>query len=92
MQVANPVAAMVVLLGTFAFFLILTPVLTGLLSRVFSNPLAALRISMVLQDLLVFILPPIVTAVVCTRLPARMLAVDKAPDALGVLLSALALL
>lgn len=92
MQVANPVAAMVILLGTFAFFLILIPVLSGLLSRLIANPLAALRISMVLQGLLVFILPSLVTALLCTRLPARMLALDKAPDMLTLMLSVVALL
>lgn len=92
MQLANPVAAMAVLLGTFAFFLILTPILSGLLSRLFGNPLAALRISMVLQDLLVFILPALVTALVCTRLPARMLAVEKGPGWMAVLLAIVTLL
>lgn len=92
MQLANPVAAMAVLLGTFAFFLILTPILSGLLSRLFGNPLAALRISMVLQDLLVFILPALVTALVCTRLPARMLAVEKGPGWMAVLFAIVTLL
>ena len=92
MQLPHPATAMVILLATFAFFLILTPVLTGLVGRLFQNPQAALRISMVIQDLLVFILPPLVTALVCTRLPARLLAVDRKPSGLTVMLAVVALL
>lgn len=88
----KPASALVLLLTLFAFFLILTPILSGLFARVCSRPEAALRISMVLQDVLVFILPAILTAMVSTRLPASLLAVDRRPEVMTTLLSVLALL
>jgi hypothetical protein len=87
MLVANPGMALVVLFAVFAFFLILTPILSGLIGRLCSKPEAAIRISIVLQDVLAFVLPAVVMAVVATRLPARLLAVDKKPKLLTVLLA-----
>lgn len=39
-----------------------------------------LRIATVVQDLLMFITPAVITAVLVTRLPARLLCIDSAPD------------
>lgn len=92
MTINRPGSALMLLLSLFAFFLILTPILTGLLGGVFKKPDASLRIAMVLQDLLVFILPAIVTALVSTRLPARLLAVDVKPQWRTIMLALLTLL
>ena len=90
--VARAGCAIVLLFSLFAFFLILTPILGGQLGRLFSKPEAALRITMVIQDLLVFILPAIITALVSTRLPAKMLAVDVKPKGAQIALALLILI
>lgn len=66
------------LLGcTFLFCLIVASLLIGMLSKIIARPEAALRIATVVQDFLVFIVPAIATAMVASRLPARLLAVDR---------------
>lgn len=92
MTISKPGSAIVLLFSMFAFFLILTPILTGLLGGLFKKPEAALRIAMVVQDLLVFIIPALVMALVSTRLPARLLAVDVRPACNQLFLALLALL
>ena len=78
---------MVILLALFSFFLIITPVITSVLSNIVSRPEALLKISMVLQDVLVFTLPPVITALIVTKLPAKMLAVDVKPNGTITMLS-----
>ena len=56
-----------------------------------NNYLAYLRISTVFQDILMWIVPALVTAVVITRNPARMLAVDTLPTLRQVVLAVLLL-
>lgn len=58
----------------------------------FTNPVAGLRICTVIQDLLVFIIPAIAVAMLSTRFPASLLAVDKLPDFRMTVLAILALL
>ena len=87
----KPAMTLVLLFSLFAFFLILTPILTGLLGRICHKPDAILRIAMVIQDLLVFILPALLTALVSTRLPARLLCIDTKPRAIIALWSLLTL-
>lgn len=89
--IAKPGTALLLLFSLFAFFLILTPILTGLIGRLGIKAEAVLKIAMVLQDVLVFILPAILTAMVATRLPARLLGIDVRPR-LSTLLLALATL
>lgn len=65
--------------------------ITMILGRLLEdNNLAFLRISTVFQDIFMWIVPAIVTAVIITRQPARMLAVDSLPTLrqtiLGILL------
>ena len=88
----KPSMALLLLFALFAFFLILTPILSGLLGRLCSKPEAAIRIAMVLQDMLVFILPAIVMAMVSTRLPARLLAIDRSPGAMTSIIALLTLM
>lgn len=89
--IAKPGTALLLLFSLFAFFLILTPILTGLIGRLGIKAEAVLKIAMVLQDVLVFILPALLTAMVSTRLPARLLGIDVRPR-LSTLLLALATL
>ena len=71
--VAKPGMALMLLFSLFAFFLILTPILTGLIGRFDVKADALLRIAMIIQDVLVFILPALFAALLSTRLPARLL-------------------
>ena len=75
-KLSSPAITMVLLFSLFAFFLILTPILSGLLARTSIKPEAAIKITMVIQDVLVFILPAIIVALAATRLPARFLGLD----------------
>ena len=68
------------LLGCFFLFcLIVSGVLLPFLPRLVSRPEAAVKISVVIQDLFVFIIPAVGTAMIATRLPARLLCVDRFP-------------
>ena len=86
-SVTNVPMALLLLFCLFAFFVLLTPLFTGLLGKICHKPEAVLRIAMIMQDIFVFILPAIVTALLCTRMPARLLAVDERPDMRYVILS-----
>lgn len=92
LQIKNPGSGLILLLSLFAFFLILTPILGGWIAGGIEKPQAALRITMVIQDVMVFILPAIVMALAITRLPARLLAVDVKPNGRLLLLALLTLL
>lgn len=70
---------------------IITSVIVTVLTTHMSNAGAAVRISIVLQDLIVFILPAIVTAMVMTRLPARFLDIDNSPRLRPALLAVISL-
>lgn len=63
----------------FLFCLIVSGVLLPFIPRLVSRPEAAVKISVVIQDLLVFIVPAVGTAMIATRLPARLLCVDRLP-------------
>ena len=70
---------------------ILLVFVTFILGRVLDNNyLAYIRISTVFQDILMWIVPALVTAMVITRQPARFLAIDRLPSfrhvVLGILL------
>jgi hypothetical protein len=92
MTISRPGSAIVLQISLFAFLLILFPILSNGLSAVCKRPESALRISMVLQDIMVFILPAIIMAVVSTRLPAKLLAVDVKPVGTHLILALLTLI
>lgn len=71
----------------FLFCLIVSGVLLPFIPRLVSRPEAAVKISVVIQDLLVFIIPAVGTALITTRLPARLLCVDRLPKLSVALLS-----
>lgn len=55
-----------------------------------SNPTATkLRISMVIQDIMLFVVPAIITAVIVTRHPATLLMVDRRPGIINILIVAI---
>lgn len=61
------------------FCYILTAFIVGLVVAKAGASTPWLRIMAVVQDLLLFIMPAIVTALFCTRLPAKFLAIDSRP-------------
>lgn len=75
----KPGVGIILLIALMIFGLTVTSFVTQLLMKM-SNLPAALRIGSVIQDLLVFILPAIATAMLATRLPARFLRIEKKPD------------
>lgn len=84
--------ALVLLFALFIFFLILIPIFGSLLGKVISSPQAAIRITMVIQDVFVFIFPAIIVAMVSSRLPARLLGIETKPDAIHILLAIAAMI
>lgn len=81
------------LLGCFFLFcLVITGVLVPFIPRLVSRPEAAIKITVVIQDLLVFIVPAVGTAMIVTRLPARLLCIDKMPGIKTTILAVLVLI
>lgn len=91
-KLAQPRLAIMLLFAFFAFFLILTPIITGGITRLCERPEVAIRLSIIIQDILVFILPAIATALLCTRLPASLLGLDVKPELKQMFLAVLILL
>lgn len=90
-RIVKPGIGLALLGCVFLFCLIVASLIIGMLSKIIARPEAALRIGTVVQDFMVFIIPAIVTAMVASRLPARLLAVDRWPGWGGVLLTLLAM-
>lgn len=80
MRLRNPALAIMLLCALFAFFLILTPIVTSLMARTGIRYEALVRLGMIIQDLFVFILPAMIAAILSTKLPARLLGVDSIPS------------
>ena len=85
--IIKPAASLVLLFSLFLFMLIAVSLITQLLGSLTDNTAAILRISSVLQNVLVFILPAVATALLSTRFPAALLAIDKFPSGKFILLS-----
>lgn len=95
-RLQRPGMALTLLGCLFVFCLIIGGIFISLLPMLMpEKPAAILRISAVIQDLFIFIIPAIGMAMVATRLPARLLAVDRFPDlkptlvALGVMVASI---
>lgn len=74
-HVKNPALALLILFGLFFAMLMIVSLVMGLMGdKALTAP--GLRIFSVIQDIFVFILPAIVTAMIATRLPATFLRVD----------------
>ncbi|MCM1310236.1 MAG: CPBP family intramembrane metalloprotease [Bacteroides sp.] len=65
----------------FVIGIALTGGLSALLVRLTDNSLAVVRITIVCQDLLAFVLPAVITALLITRLPADLLCLRTLPSA-----------
>ena len=65
--------------SVFVLMFILLSFVSALLLMKMKNTEAMMRISAVLQDVFVFILPALVTAIMMTRLPARFLMIERLP-------------
>lgn len=76
----SPLAGMGLFFCCFLLMFVIVSIISGLLvSKMTGNPAGAIRIATLLQDILVFMLPAIVTAIMMTRLPARFLWIDSVP-------------
>lgn len=85
--IIKPAVSLVLLFSLFLFMLIAVSLITQLLGSLTDNTAAILRISSVLQNVLVFILPAVATTMLSTRFPATLLAIDKFPSSKFILLS-----
>ncbi len=75
----NPVLSLGMLLCLWVFMLVVTSLLSLLLFSAMGQSAASLRVQAILQDVLVFILPPVVTALLTSRYPAELLEVMRGP-------------
>lgn len=71
--------SVLVFILSIVLFFVVASVLSAIILHGGITP-ARLRISTVIQDIVLFVFPAIVTALVVTRYPARLLAVDRAPS------------
>ncbi|MCH5247690.1 MAG: CPBP family intramembrane metalloprotease [Muribaculaceae bacterium] len=76
----------------FLLMLVMTSLLAEFVTSKMTNQVAGFRILTVVQDLLVFILPAVVTALLMTRLPARFLNIDLPPYPIPLTLALVTLL
>ena len=82
----SPVKGIALLACIFIFCSVITSVIVSFLithmtaaGTAMEKSGAAMRISIVIQDVFVFIIPAVATAVIMTRLPAKFLDIDNAP-------------
>lgn len=75
----------------FLFMLVVASLLLQLVMNRWGDSTAALRIVTIIQDLLVFILPATVTALLMTRLPAEFLEIMKSPRLSSALMAMVAM-
>lgn len=86
-------------LGKRLLLFLCATVFCFLLANIFNSVLiyfkgvtpAVMRISTVIQDVIAFVLPAVLTAVLITRLPARFLCIDKGPRFVALVKSCLVL-
>lgn len=76
---------LLLLLCTVVVGFFITGVLAALLMAAFSPTTFVVRMVTMLQDILVFIVPPVATAVIVTRRPASLLCLDSRPGLLPAL-------
>lgn len=90
----SPGRRIVMLILTYIVGFVVTAFATTLLIKIGSGgkELAMLRIAAVVQDIFMFILPPLITALIITRQPVRLLALGKGPSLNMTLLAILVML
>lgn len=84
--VARPGAALTILFGSFFFFMCVFSLVGSLLLPRISDPVIATRLMTLFQAIFLFIVPALITAVMSTRLPATLLAIDRRPGLWPVIL------
>ncbi len=89
MTALRPSLGLILLLCIFFLMLVIVSVIASIVMSKWGDNATALRISTVLQDILVFVLPPMLTAMMVTRFPAEFLEVMKRPKGVIVLLAIL---
>lgn len=89
--VARPGAALAILFGTFFFFMCVFSLISSFITPHISNPTTLIRILTLFQAIFIFIVPALITAVLSTKLPATMLAIDHKPQLLPTLFIILAI-
>ena len=88
----NPGAGLAVLIGGYLFFLCLLSFASEWLLPRFENMQKDLRIIYIFQAVFVFIIPALMASVVTTRLPARLLCIERRPAPIPVLLTVMVML
>ncbi len=83
---------LLLLLCIFVIGFFIVGVVSSIVLTVFGDSIKALRIITVLQDILMFILPAVVTALMVTRQPATLLCIDRRPPLNPTLISICTLL
>lgn len=78
-KIQRPGAALAILFGTFFFFMCIFSLVSGLIMPRVSDAVISMRLLIFFQALFLFIVPALITAVLATRLPATMLAIDRCP-------------
>ncbi len=78
--ITKPATSIVMLISLFIFLLVAMGLIVTYLYTVIENEVALLRITAVLQSVLVFITPAVAVAMLSTRYPASLLAIDKLPS------------
>lgn len=91
-RLQRPGMALALLGCIFLFCLVVAGVILPLVTTHISRPEAAVRIATVIQDFVVFIIPAIGMGVAVTRLPARLLAIDKGASITGICLALLTMI
>lgn len=77
--IPRPGASLAILFGTFFFFLCVFFLLSSFIMPRMSDATLATRLLTFFQSIFLFIVPALITAMLSTRLPATMLAIDRKP-------------
>lgn len=87
----KPGLALGMLFCLMIFMLVVASLISELLLSSMGSSPSSLRLQAIIQDLLVFILPPIVTAMITTRYPAELLEIMRGPRLAMILWAVVAL-
>ena len=77
--VARPGASIAILLGIFFFFMCIFSLLSSIIAPHIQNPTTSIRLLTLFQGIFLFIVPALATALLSTKLPATLLAIDQKP-------------
>lgn len=83
----SPGKALLMLGCLFVLCYLVGSALVFLIMKIVAGPAAAMRIGAIVQDILLFMVPAVGTALVCSRRPAELLALMRRPGAVPTLLA-----